>query len=175
MKTEIWKAVVGYEDRYKVSDQGRVFSILSDKIMSAPTNSVGYPIVTLYGAGIKRLSFSVHRLVLEAFEGDKSEDAPVTRHLNGIRHDNRLCNLKWGTYAENERDKRRHGTACIGEKNPNVILTEQDIKYIRENYIKSSREWGAPALSRRFGVSRSAVTAVVIGQNWSALDYVRGL
>ena len=50
---------------------------------------------------------AVHRLVLEAFIGPAN--GAVTRHLNGIKTDNRLVNLKYGTISENALDAVAHG------------------------------------------------------------------
>ena len=51
--------------------------------------------------------YSVHRLVLEAFVGPMPE-AMETRHLDGNPANNCLDNLRYGTRAENEADKRLH-------------------------------------------------------------------
>jgi hypothetical protein len=58
-------------------------------------------------------------------------------HNNGDPTDNRLCNLRWDTHANNEADKIRHGTYFIrarlkGERNGNSKLTEEEVRLIRE-------------------------------------------
>src|SRR5262249_4354731 len=49
----------------------------------------------------------VHRLVLEAFVGP-CPPGMEARHVNGIKTDNRLVNLQWGTHRQNMRDKATH-------------------------------------------------------------------
>jgi hypothetical protein len=122
--TEEWRPVVGYEDRYEVSDQGRVRSLIhvphydgTDEcttiIYVLTLSNAGraargefYLKARLSLNGITR-SFLVHVLVLNAFVGP----CPLgmeTRHLNGKPYDNRLSNLCWGTPVENAADAIRH-------------------------------------------------------------------
>jgi hypothetical protein len=70
----------------------------------------GYHTVTLSNRGVAK-TWRAHALVLTAFVGDRPIGAQ-TRHLNGIRSDNRLANLAWGSAVENHADKVRHGTAA---------------------------------------------------------------
>lgn len=53
---------------------------------------------------------TMHRLVCETFIGPQPSPEHEVRHLNGIRDDNRIENLCWGTKSENMLDKLRHGT-----------------------------------------------------------------
>ncbi len=111
---ERWAPVLGYEDRYLVSDSGKVLSQRTRRQMAFSIGSDGYPCVTLCVAGkVKR--FRVHRLVLEAFVGPRP-DGMEACHNNGIRTDARLENLRWGSRSDNQRDATRHGTHRNGAK-----------------------------------------------------------
>lgn len=92
---------------YMVSDEGRVQS--PRKILKPYRNQNGYFIVMLRDSAGKRGWRGVHRLVLLAFVG---EPPPGTEccHGNGVRDDNRLENLRWGTKSENSLDAVAHGT-----------------------------------------------------------------
>lgn len=57
---------------------------------------------------IKQKTYFVHRLVLEAFGYPKPFEKAVVRHLNDNPDDNRIENLKWGTYKENLLDYRKN-------------------------------------------------------------------
>lgn len=112
---EIWKPVVGAEAGYQVSNLGNVRSLdrtittkagvkkrrkgQSLKLIQAKN---GYLTVNIQGMK------SVHRLVLEAFVG-ACPPGMETCHKNGIRTDNRVDNLYWGTSSENNLDIVRHG------------------------------------------------------------------
>ncbi len=114
---EDWRPIPGYEGMYEVSDRGRVRGLdrirpdgkLQKGRILAEWLNKGYPSVTLTKLAVQT-KFSVHGLVLLSFVGPAPKDKPVARHLNGIKTDNRLANLKYGTYSENAYDKTTHGT-----------------------------------------------------------------
>lgn len=112
MKKEIWKAIVGYEGFYEVSNLGTIRSVTryipngrgsmskrTCKIMCAYKDNKGYLRVKLstnnMGASLK-----VHRLVAEAFL-----PKPVPRiqvnHKDGVKTNNKINNLEWVTAFEN--------------------------------------------------------------------------
>lgn len=64
MKKE-WRPIEGYEGRYLVSNDGEIYSILWDRLMSAGICR-GYKRVTLTSNKVKT-HFFVHRLVANAF------------------------------------------------------------------------------------------------------------
>ena len=61
----------------------------------------------------KMIKKYTHRLTLETFTSN-IENKPCVLHGNGIRDDNRLDNLYWGTYLDNLKDAHRHGTTNLG-------------------------------------------------------------
>ena len=110
---EIWKDIEGYEGLYQVSSLGRVYSLLSKKILKQQNNNRGYPLVSLSKNGVNKRK-SVHRLEWEAFNGSIPDGMQVN-HINEIKTDNRLENLNlmtpkenanWGT--KNSRVSRHH-------------------------------------------------------------------
>ena len=111
----MWKLVVGFEDRYEVSDDGRVRSLFragfkgkqGGHTMKLRRDEWGYMRVTLSG-GLGHKVRTVHRLVLEAFAGP-CPDGMQACHNNGNPQDNRISNLRWDTASENMRDRTRHG------------------------------------------------------------------
>ena len=108
---ETWLPVVGYEGEYEVSDQGRVASLKTHGRMILKQQLVArYMTVGLWKGG-KLKRHKVHRLVLEAFEGECPPDCESRHGLAG-RLINTRANLSWGTKAENmadyhHRDNRR--------------------------------------------------------------------
>jgi hypothetical protein len=119
---ENWRAVPGYEGIYEVSDQGRVRGLerltshgrLQEGRFLHGNVELGYRKVALSKLG-RQKKFRVHRLVMMAFVGPLP-DGMVTRHLNGIKADNRLENLQYGTQLENVRDILAHGNHGMASK-----------------------------------------------------------
>lgn len=107
-----WEDIPGYEGRYQVSTDGQVRSLPNAKrkgvrILKQTAVSGGYLGVTLCLDGHKRPKL-VHRLIALTFLGEPRSGQEVC-HWNGIRTDNRLTNLRWGTRHENQMDVLRHG------------------------------------------------------------------
>lgn len=109
---EIWKEVVGYDGLYEVSNQGRVRSVdrsiaikggnvrlCKGKILRPSENRYGYLCVILCKEG-KGTNKKIHRLVAEAFIPNPN-NKPCIDHINTIRTDNRIENLRWCTQKEN--------------------------------------------------------------------------
>lgn len=109
---EIWKPVVGFEGYYEVSNLGRVRSLdrtvirsngivqtLRGKVKDVKNNAYGYPCVTLCKDGISRQT-TLHRIIAEAFIPNP-DNKPEIDHINTIREDFRLENLRWVSHKEN--------------------------------------------------------------------------
>lgn len=118
---EQWRPVVGHEDRYLVSDHGRVWSKErmvrhgrgaglrrhAGRILKQGRKPAGYPVVSALIDGKVRHLY-VHRMVLEAFVGPCPTDH-VARHLDDNKENNHLSNLAWGSESDNAYDKVRNG------------------------------------------------------------------
>lgn len=106
---EIWKDVPGCEGFYKVSNTGKVLSTIKN-IIIRPHKNNGYERVELHKNG-KFFKFFVHRLVAQAFIPNP-DNKPVVDHINTIRDDNNVSNLRWVSVSENinnENTLKKHG------------------------------------------------------------------
>lgn len=98
---EIWKNIPDYEEKYQISNFGRVKSlprngtIKTPRIMSLSNDKNGYKLVTLCG-----VSKRVHRLVASAFIPN-IHSKPHINHIDGDKGNNRVDNLEWATIKEN--------------------------------------------------------------------------
>lgn len=108
LPNEVWKPIKNYEDKYLVSNLGRVKSIITlrkdkrgytygvkPRIMKQSFTSTGYLMVNLNGK-----FFKVHRLVAFAFI-DKPVGKDFINHKDFNTTNNRVENLEWVTPREN--------------------------------------------------------------------------
>ena len=104
MKNEIWKDVIGFEDKYQISSYGRIKSkkrivptwngtkTIQEKILKLKIQSNGY---------IKHPKLGlVHRLVARAFIPTNDYNL-VVNHKDGNKQNNYVDNLEWCTQKAN--------------------------------------------------------------------------
>jgi hypothetical protein len=105
---EIWKDIPGFLE-YQVSNLGRVksFKGKKEKILRPFYTGSGYLQVGLTQCGRQNLKY-VHRLVLWAFEGHPK--GRQCDHINMIKDDNRIENLRWVTRKQNMKNTIRQMT-----------------------------------------------------------------
>lgn len=109
---EIWKPIPGFEDRYAVSDRGRVRSLRTKKILKLDVSEANkYPRVRL-GRGRSRY---VHQLVATTFIGERPAGMYVL-HRNDDAEDNAVENLYFGTPSQNLRDAVRNGKHAMANR-----------------------------------------------------------
>ena len=53
-----------------------------------------------------------------------------------------------------------------GTNNGNSILTQEDIRYIRNNYKANSKEFGCRALAKKFNVDHSTISRIINGKTY---------
>ena len=109
MEEEIWKPIKEFEGYYEVSNMGRVRSLNykrtgKEKILKNIGDYKGYLEIVLTKNG-KQKQFKVHRLVAEAFIPNP-ENKPCIDHINTVKSDNRVENLRWVTYKENSNNEK---------------------------------------------------------------------
>lgn len=175
---EVWRPIPGFNEKYWASTEGRIRSHakkvnLKNKrgtkciivqyftlMMKLFKESNGYLRVTLNGK-----KTSVHRLILLTFIGHPDKISPHVAHLNGIRSDNRLKNLKWCSAKENTYHKIAHGTHGRGEKNVNSKFTDLGYVAIKN---KKSDGWSSIKTAKYFGCSKMVVLDIWKNRPWVA-------
>lgn len=157
--TEIWKAVPGYEDRYEVSSEGRVRSLVRGHILRGGPHKGGYVLLHLYGRGPRKVT-TLHAVVAEAFLGPR-KPGEIICHGDGDSRNNRVENLRYGTYKDNADDTLRHGRRSLGEGATYVKLTEKAVSEIRKRRGEPQAD-----LAKEYGVTFSNISAIQLRKSW---------
>ena len=124
---EIWKTISEYEN-YQVSNLGRIKSLGStagrkERILDSKPFKDKYKTVKLV-KNKKIKCVTVHRLVANAFlkEEGKNYENLVVDHINSIKTDNRLVNLRFVTVSFNiAKDKKNKTSNYLGVSKHNSI------------------------------------------------------
>lgn len=176
MKEE-WRPVVGYEGHYEVSNFGNVRSLprlivnsygrtLSWKggLLTA-INRNGYLSVSLSKFN-KARGCQVHRLVAMAWCANPDNKITVN-HKNGVKKDNRVENLEWASYSENNAHARETGLNDVkGANHGRVKLSESDVCAIRRMHGQGIRQVEIVAM---FNVKQSTISNIIHRVTWRHL------
>ena len=170
MEKEIWKDVPGYEGLYQVSSFGRVRSLdrmvwggkayyfKEGQIQKLQNNGNGYMYKQLKHEGTGK-NFYIHRLVMMTFVGDRPKNMVIC-HIDGDKTNNRLDNLRYDTYSENNIDQFRHSDKRGKLSNSDVLKVRE---MCREGY--QTKE-----ISEFFNVGKWVVQNIKNGTNYSWLN-----
>lgn len=175
---EIWKDVKGFEGIYKVSNLGRVVGLyrtvfvtptpklIKGGILSTTLQNNGYLRVGLRDNGKKRLSKSVHRIVLHSFNPVDNYEELQVNHINGIKSDNNLDNLEWCTASENQIHALRTGLSTVrrGENSNYSKLNNKSVLEIRHLFKKGIND---TEISKKYAVSRGTISFIRRGITWT--------
>ena len=184
---ERWLPIPGFTG-YDVSDHGRVrsywrrvgikgqsrqgFKCIVDsnpQIILKPRLVRGYPTVCLSRTNNSELKKNrlekIHRLVLITFVGP-CPPKHECRHLNGIKENCFLENLKWGTRSENEFDKVKNGTMPChkGTHNHFCKLTNNQVLKIRFLYAHGHL---LTDIGEMFNIGAANVHSIVNRKTWT--------
>ena len=104
---EIWKPVLGLEDRYEASNQGRIRGIklygrhTQPRIIASTLDERGYAKIYIINSFGKKTTTRAHILVCLAFHGEKPTELHQVNHKDGNKLNNTPDNLEWVTASEN--------------------------------------------------------------------------
>jgi len=118
-----YKYIDGYEN-YIIYDDGLIYNENNDRFIKDRKEPTGYMRVGLYKDG-KEKKFLVHRLIALAFIPNPL-NKPCIDHINRIRDDNRIENLRWVTVSENSQN-----TIC---NNEDIHIYKQISKTCKEGF-----------------------------------------
>ncbi len=175
---EIWKDVIGYEGQYLISNFGRVktlprkvktgiayFRTIPEKIHKPCDNGKGYKYVCFRINGGKKNHKYIHRLVAESFLENPTNYTEVN-HIDGNKENNSIQNLEWCNRSENALHAYSKGLnhSQKGEKNTQSKLTEENVRFIRDEYSKG--HYTQKVLSGMFGICEQYVSNIIHHVKW---------
>jgi hypothetical protein len=110
---EIWKEIPKELNlsKYIISSHGNIKHIKKDKYLSVKIiKHTGYVRNTFVQDNNKPKSYSIHRLVAITFL-ENPNNYEIVDHINNIKHDNKLSNLRWVNSQQNAVNRIGKSTA----------------------------------------------------------------
>lgn len=141
--------------KYHISKTGDVFSTSSKKFLKQRIGRDGRYLVVDLSDGNKRWYKRVHRLVAETFIPNPN-NLPEVNHKDGDKLNNSVENLEWCSHLDNMKHAEESGLVKH-EHN----FTDEEIEFIRTNYIPYHPEFGTRGLGRKFGVDHTQIRYVL--------------
>ena len=185
LPNEKWMPVVGYEGLYEVSNMGRVKSVERDIVncngvkthwneaLLRQTIASGYLKVNLSKEGKSSIGL-VHQLVAKAFL-ERIDGKDYVDHINGVRTDNHVDNLRWVTASENNKHIHELGHS------DKEAMRKRGIEHVRKfgtatppkPVIRNDGVWfeSVSAAARAIGTGQGDVSAVAHGVKKSIKGY----
>ena len=174
---EEWRDVpiCGLEKTYKVSNTGKVISVMSNKILTPYPNWAGYLTVHLRNGRLKiNKVVAIHRMVAIAFLGDKTNYGLQVDHIDNDKNNNSVSNLQWITGSENVSKAFKQGrpspkgnsiTDRRGHKSPTALLSKREVLEIK-NLLKKEEVRNID-IARTYGVAPAIICNIKKGRNYN--------
>lgn len=167
---EEWKVVPNSNDKYWVSNYGRVKSFVVNKKEGALLKNAvvkNFRFVNLTFNGKHKTTF-VHKLVGTVWLQKPSDKHTIVTHLDRNLKNNHVSNLQWLTPEEAGKrngeffKKIFGGKKLLGERH-HTKLKEQDVVQ-----LKKMLQRGIPQskIAKLFCISEMQVTRIKRGENW---------
>lgn len=165
---EIWKGVtyngIDYSKRIEVSNTGKLRNATNKKEYKLHISKTGYyQVVISLGSRTNKKVFRVHKAVVETFIPNFKK-YKVVNHKDLNKLNNNVLNLEWCTQKYNmEHASKNNAFRNVkkGVNSPNSKLKEDDVRFIRDNYIPFDKEYGSRALARKFNLHHSTILEIL--------------
>lgn len=166
--------------RYAVSNRGRLISFtnhFNDGNLLKGSISDGYRAFryqkTENGKTIRK-TFFIYKLVAEFFIPKTSEEQQYVLHLDYVRDNDLVKNLRWATYEEKMEHYKKsphvinskkklieHNLKADGRK-----LTTTKVIYLKKILSRPNQTTRIKMLAKQFGISEMQVNRIKRGENW---------
>jgi len=176
LPNEVWTDIPNYKGYYKISNIGRIKSLvrpmtmangvvglLYEKEMNPMIRKSGY-YCTEFSKNGQRKHFLVHRLLAITFLPNP-KNLPCVNHIDGVRTNNNLTNLEWCTQAENLIHAYK-----IGNKKPmdgNLHSAKLSVADVAEIRVKISSGMMYKDICKDYPVTESTISNIKTGKKWN--------
>ncbi len=166
---EEWKTVANSNEKYEVSNYGRIKSYYSSKPEGKYVKLgeiKGYKSVNLIIGGKKKTCL-VHKLVAEAFIPRQRECENVVCHLNWDKGNNHTSNLKW--LSREESFERSKSKLIEARKKKGRIVTHSKLTLEDVDAIKTmlSKGYKQKIIAQLFCVSEMQISRIKNNISWA--------
>ena len=144
-----WKDIEGYEGKYKISNEGDIYSFYKRGCLKPALNNWGYKYVSLSKNNLSK-SYVIHRLVALHFI-DNPEKLPTVNHIDGNKVNNDISNLEWASYSENMSHAFRTGLNKPAKGlDRSFKLSPENVREIRRDFLNGQ---SIRAVAKKYGIS----------------------
>lgn len=85
----------------------------------------------------------------------------------GLPFCSKSCAGKYGREVQKNNDIKVHKNNGINIGQPKRKLTNEQVKYIRNNYISGDKEFGGRALARKFNVDKNVIQLIIHNKTYT--------
>ena len=172
---EEWRDVVGWEGLYVVSNMGRIVFLhrmvsngksvreILPKLCKLTINTDGYAVVHIH-VNNKVFRRLVHRIVADAFIPNPNGKTEID-HINTLRDDNRVENLRWVTSSENS-----HNPITLKRNQEAGLKMGKPIAKVKDGLIIES--YPSIKSAKKAGYNEQTISRSLNGQPLPTKDYV---
>ena len=154
--------VTGYEGLYKINKEGDVWSCYYKRLLKI-NMCKGYKRIQLRKNNT-RINYLIHRLISINFIPNPN-NLPVVDHINRIKTDNRIENLRWVSRCENSQNCEKQKNNTSGYKN---IYTKIDKGY---EYWRIAICYNNIKYQKRFNKTKYTLEEVITIRNQKYIEF----
>jgi hypothetical protein len=180
-KWEVLKFTSRVGLKYALSNHGRLVSF-TDKISNGRvlkcSRNKGYKLFRYidYSTETKvQRSFYIHKLVAEVFLPLKQPDQCYVIHINYVKDNNYVKNLRWANKQELEKHQNSNPAVIKDRKrlqefnrtsDKGYKLTEEKVRILKRKLLMPKHKTRIKMIARQFGVSEMQLYRIKKGENW---------
>lgn len=163
---EVFKDIQKFEDKYQISNTGKVRNKKTGLLLKPKYNQKGYQYVNLCINHFKSVKWYIHRLVGFHFIPNP-EHKPQINHKDGNPSNNNVDNLEWVTNEENQRHAVLNNLHFQGEEHKDSKFTNDSIKLLPQ-LVKIG--FSIKEINQLTGVAIQNLKKIFNGKTWRQLN-----